>query len=671
MTVNLKQLITPGIATIIILANFFIFKNWLIGLLVGLWLLWITGKTLGSWFFPKLEQKLRHNLGMLLVIFLASLPYFVLYYVWQVPNWTFVLSALILLALNLLPNHEKDFSFPKFKFSSLGLLYVLLMVGYFVCLCFFQTTNAIYTPWSFLPFITIPLFILATVVLFFFLKKNKQGEYSWWLNVHFFGLVGLAFIIYKLGFGYDPFLHLAGMKNILLTGTLMPKPFYYIGGYSIILFIQQLTQLPLELLNRILTPLAFSWLIPLVGSFSLKKIIPTRLSGLALLFLPIISLSMFISTTPQSFTNILVLLVVFLSLIPKEELPKSRLLPFSIMTTFIHPLYGVPLFLFNLYLIVKESNFKFKSIIQPIILLCSVIAIPAQFVVLNILNHGYVSLGFFGQRILNSFVIFNKQYNFIFDLIYTFSSIILLVIIAIVVNGWLIDRRKNPGLIFALLNFVAFVVCVLFLQLNLADKNQMDFYFRILELAIYFALPTIFVFIGEILNNQQRAYRTFSVLLLIIVTGSGLYLTYPVKDNYRFSHNINVSKADFDTAKWIENNANSTYVVLANQNLAAAAISQFGFKYYYNDEYYYSTPGQGQLYNLFEKMIGDPQSRVIDEVKSKYHVSTVYFVVPSYWTDAVRRIEKTKLLTDKWQEIPAKGGSASGGNHGKEVVFEF
>ena len=49
-----------------------------------------------------------------------------------------------------------------------------------------------------------------------------------------FAVTGLTIWLYPLGFGFDGFLHRASEQLLLTSGTLSPKPLYYIGQYTFV-----------------------------------------------------------------------------------------------------------------------------------------------------------------------------------------------------------------------------------------------------------------------------------------------------------------------------------------------------------------------------------------------------------------------------------------------------
>jgi hypothetical protein len=97
------------------------------------------------------------------------------------------------------------------------------------------TTEAIRTPWAILP----QGILLAFACLFgagwLAGWRGRSTHLTWILVSVFFGVVALfAPLFYPLGFGFDGFLHRASETILFQTGSLQPKPFYYIGQYTFV-----------------------------------------------------------------------------------------------------------------------------------------------------------------------------------------------------------------------------------------------------------------------------------------------------------------------------------------------------------------------------------------------------------------------------------------------------
>ena len=154
-------------------------------------------------------------------------------------------------------------------------------------------------------------------------------------------------------------------------------------------------------------------------------------------------------------------------------------------------------------------------------------------------------------------------------------------------------------------------------------------------------------------KNEIFTETLFKSLLITAMATSAFYLTYPRRDAYETSHGFNVSESDITAVYEIESMANDTsYAVLANQNVSAGAIRSLGFAKYYGDLFFYPIPTGGDLYTFFLDMNNAPTretamnaAALLDETcKQSEHcqqetISSVFYVVNNYWWESNRIIE--------------------------------
>jgi hypothetical protein len=135
------------------------------------------------------------------------------------------------------------------------------------------------------------------------------------------------------------------------------------------------------------------------------------------------------------------------------------------------------------------------------------------------------------------------------------------------------------------------------------------------------------------------------------------YLAYPRQDDHYNSRFYSVGQHDLDAVDWIEKEAEDSYVVLANQQIGAAALGRFGFSRYYapncqalsestdtvlsecpeNEIFYYPIPTGGPLYQYYLAMVYDyPARATAQEAARLTGVSEVYLVINDYWWAAGR-----------------------------------
>jgi hypothetical protein len=163
-------------------------------------------------------------------------------------------------------------------------------------------------------------------------------------------------------------------------------------------------------------------------------------------------------------------------------------------------------------------------------------------------------------------------------------------------------------------------------------------------------------------ENMPR--KIVAMWLILIVSGSlaSLYLSYPRFDDYANSHGYATSKADILAVRFIEQDARGkNYIVLANQQVSAAALREFGFNRYYNNLFYYPIPTGGLLYQYYLALVKEPNLATISAAAELAGVKRVYVVINEYWWQAKRLIAELDLIAGEHQVI----------NGGKDHVFRF
>ena len=139
--------------------------------------------------------------------------------------------------------------------------------------------------------------------------------------------------------------------------------------------------------------------------------------------------------------------------------------------------------------------------------------------------------------------------------------------------------------------------------------------------------------------------------MLTLITSTSLYFSYPVKDDYKDSQEYNVTKGDVEAVQLIDQKTEGDYIVLGNQMLAAAAIREFGFAHYYNQDFYYSIPNgnDNNLYQYYKKLVFEKVDRdFIDQAMSQANVDQAYFVLNDYWSNSEKLIPQSKFMSDNY-----------------------
>ncbi len=389
------------------------------------------------------------------------------YYLYALTTPVIVLLALITLVLIIKWRRHFRFSLPQF--SWLYIPFIIVLISAFYVLFEHQTTDALRSPWEVVP----PFFFLlyGVAILIFIgrsagsppptiaevsmeesasadggklrlstLSKNAEGslvEHAELprhrsvsperetaerhqllaISILTFLALSISLIIFPLGSGFDPFVHQATEKIIAATGTITPKPLYYIGQYTLVVFFSKILGISVAWIDKLLIPLLASLLLPWsimnwaknskadIWSFVSKSLAAGRagtvppkaeseaerernslaggidsvfsyanarwpLSIISFLLLPFL-LTPFTTTTPYSLALLFLVVLIFL-----QNRPAVAVL-LALAALLIHSLVGIPAFIFVFLKIIKTK----KRLLLTAYCLLASLAIPLAFLI--------------------------------------------------------------------------------------------------------------------------------------------------------------------------------------------------------------------------------------------------------------------------------------------------
>ncbi|MFH0856674.1 MAG: hypothetical protein V1860_02135 [bacterium] len=733
----------------ILILNILFLNSSLIGIFFGIIYFFINGKRLGKWIFPGTGKSWQILAGIFFIFSFFSLFGAIIYYFYRLDIWVIALLLFsfpwIIQRINkkwpnpYIPKNiftwpQKIQNFIFFILQKNKILYILrnkilncaylgLLIILFAILFKSATADAIQSPWLIITKLFFIFYIIATLLLIAIILENKNDKLSlFFIILHTFLSASIALIVYKLGYGFDPFIHQATEKVIFEHGIITPKPLYYLGQYSLTVMFAKIFQLSVIKIDKLLVPVLFSIYIPSFIYFSFKKVFDWEpkyilLAALSSLLLPYTA---FITATPQALANIYAIIIIFLSLIyiaqknkknsPITIIPaRENILPvneyeyrlplilifLTAVCLLIHPLTGLPAVIFIILLFLTQNKFKFRNLILFLISIFSAAALPFIFLI-----NSFISPSLKIKFIVPSFQITNfiktwmrncRQYNLIRDFIYLYGFNIILFFLIIALAGMIIFyyRDKISRLILTPYLLTFFILIVNYLILSnfiffktLVSYEQNIYSQRILWISLYFLLPffliAFYYFFKKLMQDRIRYIKIFFFSFFALWLTASLYLTYPRYDNYVSDHGYNVSETDFKAVKYIDETAKSDYIVLANQNTSAAALTQYGFKKYYStcrqdaknrvstekcDEiFYYPIPTSSPLYQYYSDMVYiKPSRETMIKAMDLAGVKEGYFAVSDYWWQSDQIIARAKLEADEWEEIDG----------GKALVFKY
>jgi len=652
----------------------------------------------GYWFFSENSYLIKFILGSLIILSLVSFSGTLAFYLYKIDDLTFNLQLYLIAALpffyflfkkiKLTTNQESLLRQNGIITNLINFFFVLsylLIVSYlFYLIINVSTTESLRSPWEIIPKKFFLLYFLATFILI--TKIVIQPKKTLFLIIlHFFLSFSIAFFVYQIASDYDSFIHRQNEFIIYKTGTLIPKPFYYLGQYAQIIFIQKILNFSLPLIDKLLLPTLAALTIPTVLITAFKenyKIDDRYLNLLPLTFL-ILPFTNFIITTPQGLANLLSLIIIFLSLsvLHKNNQNIWLIIFLAVVTIAIHPLTGLPILFFVIllafYLHFQKKfflpGFLTKSIFFELVLIF-LLSLPAAFLINSnttsqmkvLINENFVNyfFNFFKDFKLDFFY---RPFITIYDLIYTYSNNLTLLIALLTIYGliFIISRKKFKKYFIYFLTFLILFINYLFLKSfflfnSLINYERNNYPQRILELSLFFLLPFFLIALYQIFDRLLKSKLVLSLLITILLSLTitvSLYLSYPRFDPISESHGYSTSATDLKTVNFLDKlNKNKDYIVLAAQPVSAAAIQELGFKKYYQGYFFYPVPTGNKLYEYYLDLAYDKRDtwEIIKDVKNLTKVNNIYLVINDYWWAAEDVIEKQKNLATNWFSIDGK-----------------
>lgn len=644
------------------------------------------GYLVGKRLFPRVDWKISLGMGVVLVVALQSIVQTAWYYAGQ--SLGMLSDAISLLAMiaashaiGFYTTNKKDGeekiadkdkqsksvrsdSFALRRLFAVALIAIALVALVFVI---WSATNAatlesIRTPWPLLREGTLAGITIGWLTLLLSIRFVRSP-----LLAAFHAAIALAAttliaaLVYRVGFGFDGFLHLASENIIKTTGTLDPKPFYYIGQYVFTTWLSRLSELPLADIGRWLLPVASAFLLPLSTLLAFRHE-EKKLGGfLALGLLP---LAGFVATTPQGFSYLLALsaLILSLGLADRSVHPFAPLILMA-WAIAVHPLAGIPLFFVLVAVMSRPRMISWLFVVLAglsVLLLFYILSFRAGTSIvwnLDVLfgaSPWIERLQSFIPWIGNRFVLWPAWASLVARLLP-----LLLLIAAI--------KRNSVFIASAALLWIAATALKATGEFSfLIDYERGNYADRLNLLAIFCLIPPAMMGIAALWERVERAPRLIAVTVATFFVATSAALAYdslPRHDALVTGRGWSTSLHDVAAVKLIDRDADDReYTVLANQSVSAAAVATLGFKRYAGDVFFYPIPTGGPLYETFLRMTYNEPSR--DTVKDAAELGLtdlVYVVINDYWWRAPAVSEAIRDIANENWEI----------GEGKVKIYKF
>ncbi|MFA5935738.1 MAG: hypothetical protein WC787_02720 [Patescibacteria group bacterium] len=522
------------------------------------------------------------------------------------------------------------------------------------------TTDSIRTPWPLLPERTLWLIALTWTMLIAsvaFVRSRLTTTLHAALATS--ATLWIAPLLYRIGYGFDGFLHIASEKILLATGTLHPKPLYYIGQYVFTTWFARLSHFSIADVDRWLLPVAAAMFLPLAVLITLPK----KSAVTPFLAFGVLPLGAFVASTPQGFAYLLGLCAILLARNTREtHIHPSVSLILASWAVATHPLAGIPFLFVALALLTYERTATRYKILSPLFSILAGISIPLMFVVLGLKGGTTIAwnpdtifsiepwrtwLTGFVPTIGNHFVLWPAWASLA-------SHMLPLILVVLAFIG---GKSNRPLLLSALMLWLSgtalkatgdFTFLIDYERGNYADRLN-----TLALLCLFPAAVTAFQQAHERLRQTPRPILVaLSIFFITFATGIA-YDSLPRHDALVTGRGWTTSRADIEAVRLIDSDANGRdYTVLANQSVSAAAVATLGFKRYADDVFFYPIPTGGPLYELYLKMTYNEPSR--DTVKDAARLGKtdlVYIVLNNYWWRAPQVAESIRAIADKQWDI--------------------
>ena len=622
---------------------------------------------------------------ILLIISLTAIYGAGIYYIYAL-NWLGVIITLVLVIISLYLLHgrlpydqiyQENISRPGLKYNFikknwLELVYFILYLTGFIILIFSRSDRALISPWQVVNSGFFISYFLCSLILVVILSRKKLSATGKLLilSAHYLLSFIVAAMVYKIGYGFDPFIHQATMELIDKKGLVTPKPFYYLGEYSLLVIFHKLTGISIYFLNKFLVPVLAAIFLPLAVYRFTDQNIHNRSSWLTVLFILSLTFSPFILSTPQNLSYLFLILAITFGL-TKDGLPWSFIL--ALATLAIHPLTGIPAIIWwsilalnkhaseikiKTYKLLKRLLFAAGALILPLALFISGGSDIKKlnwnlFSIIDPIKALLTGLNGAGQE--------NWLLNFVYFFSYNYNLWLILIIAA---NLFFFYRQKNKpdfrSLIFINLSLaIAYLISSQIVFTDLINYEQTNFASRLLILITIFFLPFI---ISELQNlialilKQTKITKIIYIFFGLALLTTSIYISYPRIDKYFNSRGYSTSKNDLMAVDFINKNSTGSYVVLANQQVSVAALKELGFDHYFQtpagELYFYPIPTGGQLYQYYLDMVyKSPDQETMARARYLTGAKESYFIVNKYWDKSSQIIAEAKLTADSWETI--------------------
>jgi len=320
----------------------------------------------------------------------------------------------------------------------------------------------------------------------------------------------------------------------------------------------------------------------------------------------------------------------------------------AIAITCIHPLAGIPALMTVWLLSIKNPVNPVKNMghrtckkIKILSILIFAISIPVIFYFLSFILPDFnisLDLSNLKTRLISDFSFNYLPFHSFLHSIYFLKILFPVLIITLTLLSFRQSYKKQKHLklflIIALILLFNSLLLSLFSFHSIIYYEQNIFPIRLIHFAYFFILAFI-------LSNLSRVPCKFTKYNFLVITSIAfiatnfLYLSYPTYDIIEKNKGYSVSQSDIEAVRKIQEISDTdNFVVLSNQSTSAAALQEFGFKKYYNNNFYYPIPTSSPLYKIYlDITYNSTKPEYLAQIKNITGADEVFLVFNDYWTN--------------------------------------
>lgn len=273
--------------------------------------------------------------------------YFLFGVTWWVSGVVFVVSAVLawFMARKIEVPTASPTHLPPGENNRMGWnLKVIVLVWAYAPIALLRTGEAVVTPWHTASFVFLAIVLYGAGTWYLLQRGNRESRIA--LFAYGLATFGLAQYVFVHGYGFDPAVHEAALREVVAQGQVEPIRFLYSTYYAVLAAVHLVTRIPVATLSTWVVPVGAALVQALVAPWAFQVLWGATASTArrAAVLLSIVSVPVFILSTPWSASVLLASVAVLLAPLWMRRTVWVVLF-FAVLLlaiVLLHPLMGVP-----------------------------------------------------------------------------------------------------------------------------------------------------------------------------------------------------------------------------------------------------------------------------------------------------------------------------------------